>query len=96
MFISFEGLDLCGKTTQATLLVNKLKALGNNVLFLREPGGTYISEKIREILLDLRHAEMTTKAELFLFSAARTQLVNEIIRPALQQGTIVICDRFFD
>ncbi len=96
MFITFEGIDYSGKTTQATLLVDMLKAQGRPVLFLREPGGTPISEKIREILLDREHGAMTRTAELFLFSAARTQLVHEVIRPALREGTIVVCDRFFD
>ncbi len=96
MFISFEGLDLCGKTTQSHLLVERLTSLGKQVVYLREPGGTAISEKIRDILLDLRHSEMSAKAELFLFSAARTQLVSQVIKPAVQQGKIVICDRFYD
>ena len=96
MFISFEGLDLCGKTTQSNLLVERLTKAGKEVIYLREPGGTLISEKIRDILLDLRHSEMSAKSELFLFSAARTQLVSQVIRPAVQQGKIVICDRFFD
>ncbi len=96
MFISFEGLDFCGKTTQSKLLVERLQSIGKEILYLREPGGTLISEKIRDILLDLRHLEMTPKAELFLFSAARTQLVSQTIRPALAQGKYVVCDRFFD
>ena len=96
MFITFEGLDYSGKTTQATLLVDHLKQIGKQVLFLREPGGTAVSEKIREILLDKKHPEMTQATELFLFSAARAQLVSEIIRPALDEGKVVICDRFYD
>ncbi len=96
MFITFEGLDGCGKTTQATLLVDRLKALGKEVVFLREPGGTAVSEKIRNILLDKQHLELKQKTELFLFSAARTQLVDEVIRPALRGGKAVICDRFYD
>ena len=96
MFITFEGLDYSGKTTQAKLLVERLKQLGKEVVFLREPGGTKISEKIRDILLDKQHLEMNQKAELFLFSAARTQLVSEIIFPALQRKAIVVCDRFHD
>ncbi len=96
MFISFEGIDYSGKTTQARLLVDRLKNSGKRVLFLREPGGTKISEKIREILLDKVHLEMQQKAELFLFSAARTQLVSEVIAPALRNNTIVVCDRFVD
>jgi dTMP kinase len=96
MFITFEGLDQSGKTTQATLLVDKLKQSGSDVLFLREPGGTELSERIREILLANKHTAVALKAELFLFSAARAQLVSQVIRPALQKGTIVICDRFHD
>jgi dTMP kinase len=96
MFITFEGLDSSGKTTQAVLLVRRLEQAGRKVLFLREPGGTAISEKVREILLDNKHGEMSMKAELFLFSAARTQLVSEVIQPALKEGKIVISDRFDD
>lgn len=96
MFITFEGIDYSGKTTQAKLLVDRLNQTGKEVVFLREPGGTKISEKIREILLDKRHLEMNQKAELFLFSAARTQLVSEVILPALQRKAIVVCDRFHD
>jgi dTMP kinase len=96
MFISFEGIDYSGKTTQAKLLVERLKSAGREVLFLREPGGTKISEKIRDILLDKLHLEMQQKAELFLFSAARTQLVSEVIAPALKRNAIVVCDRFYD
>ena len=96
MFITFEGLDCSGKTTQATLLVNRLQKLGKQVVSLREPGGTPISEKIRDLLLDNQHGEMNQKTELLLFSAARTQLVSQVIRPALEQKKIVICDRFYD
>src|ERR1041385_2774923 len=96
MFITFEGLDFSGKTTQANLLVERLKERGKDVVFLREPGGTKISEKIRKILLDKQHLEMNERAELFLFSAARTQLVSEVILPALQRGMIVLCDRYDD
>lgn len=96
MFITFEGIDYSGKSTQAKLLVECLTQRGKEVLFLREPGGTPISEKIREILLDKQNLAMTQKAELFLFSAARTQLVTEIIQPALSSGKCVVCDRFYD
>lgn len=96
MFISFEGIDFSGKTTHAKLLVEFLKERQKPVLFLREPGGTPISEKIREILLDKIHLGMSGVAELFLFSAARAQLVREVIRPALDKKVIVICDRFTD
>ena len=96
MFITFEGLDSSGKSTQAKLLAEELKEEGKQVVFLREPGGTGISEKIRAILLDRDHLEMDQLAELFLFSAARTQLVTEVIQPALSAGMIVLCDRFHD
>ncbi len=96
MFITFEGIDYSGKTTQAKLLVDFLTTRGKEVVFLREPGGTKISEKIREILLDKRNLEMSNRAELFLFSAARTQLVSQVITPALQSGKVVICDRYDD
>lgn len=96
MFISFEGIDCCGKTTQVALLIERLQSLGHRVLLLREPGGTTISEKIREILLDKRNLKMTQISELLLFSASRSQLVNEVIKPALQQRSIVICDRYVD
>jgi dTMP kinase len=96
MFITFEGLDYSGKSSQAKILVDRLKTEGRGVVFLREPGGSAISEKIRDILLDKSYDEMTDEAELFLFSAARTQLVTEVIQPALKGGKIVVCDRFFD
>jgi len=96
MFITFEGIDYSGKSTQANLLVERLQKQGREVVFLREPGGTAISEKIREILLDKQHLELNQIAELFLFSAARTQLVSEVIQPVLKSGKIVICDRFYD
>ena len=96
MFISFEGIDCCGKTTQAKLLIEKLQSQGHHVLFLREPGGTTISEKIRDILLDKKNLKMIQVTELFLFSASRAQLVTEVIKPALQQNKIVISDRYVD
>ncbi len=97
MFITFEGLDFSGKTTQATRFVERVKAdAQGSVLFLREPGGTRISERIREILLDREHLEMSPMAELLLFSASRSQLVQEVILPALGRGETVVCDRFYD
>ena len=96
MFITFEGLDFSGKTTQATLLDQRLEQNGHNVVFLREPGGTNISERIRSILLDRNHASMDQATELLLFSASRAQLVSEVILPALKKGKVVICDRFSD
>src|SRR5260221_8843037 len=96
MFITFEGLDGSGKTTQAALLVERLQAGGSDVVFLREPGGTVVSEKIRDILLDKQHLELSEKAELFLFSAARNQLVGQVICSSLRAGKAVVCDRFYD
>ena len=96
MFITFEGLDFSGKSTQATILVEKLKKTHPVVHFLREPGGTKISERIRDILLDKKNLEMTEAAELFLFSAARAQLVMDVIVPALHRREIVVCDRYYD
>ena len=96
MFITFEGIDFSGKTTQATLLVERLKRSGKEVVFLREPGGTPVSEKIRSILLDKQHLDMNPRAELLLFSAARSQLVRQVILPALEKRSVVVCDRFYD
>jgi dTMP kinase len=96
MFISFEGIDGSGKSTQAKLLVKKLQDENRTVLFLREPGGTEISEQIRNILLNKKNLKMTQIAELFLFSASRAQLVSEVIKPALLDNTVVITDRYVD
>lgn len=96
MFITFEGLDFSGKSTQVRLLSDTLGLKHYRVLVLREPGGTEIGEKIRTILLDKKIVGMTNVAELFLFSASRAQLVEEVIKPALEGGMVVICDRFFD
>ncbi|MEO8167783.1 MAG: dTMP kinase [bacterium] len=95
MFITFEGLDFSGKSTQATLLVKKLQE-AHTVHFIREPGGTPISEKIRSILLDKKNSDMSDSAELLLFSASRSQLVTEVIGPALLRGEFVVCDRYCD
>jgi dTMP kinase len=96
MFITFEGLDGSGKTTQVKLLADRLSRQNQNVLVLREPGGTEVGEKIRAILLDRNIHGMTTVSEFFLFSASRAQLVEEVIRPALAGGIVVLCDRFYD
>lgn len=96
MFITFEGLDFSGKSTQAALLVEKLRKQHRTVHFIREPGGTAISETIRAILLDRTHAEMAPAAEILLFSASRAQLVSEVIRPALRRNDVVVCDRYCD
>lgn len=96
MFISFEGIDFSGKSTQVKLLENYLKAQSKKVKLIREPGGTEISEKIRKILLDKENNHMVMEAEIFLFSASRAQLVREVIRPSLEKGYYVISDRFHD
>ncbi len=97
LFISFEGTEGCGKSTQVKLLANQLTALGYRVRTLREPGGTPIGEEIRHTLKHSQHNHaMTAEAELLLMNASRAQLVREIIRPALAAGEVVVCDRFYD
>jgi dTMP kinase len=96
MLITFEGLDYSGKSTQVQLLSDRLATQDYRVLVLREPGGTEIGEKIRKILLDKANSGMTEASEMFLFSASRSQLVQEVVRPALEGGMIVICDRYYD
>ncbi|MBN1634271.1 MAG: dTMP kinase [Ignavibacteria bacterium] len=96
MFITFEGIDLSGKSTQAELLYIRLKKKNKKVIFVREPGGTVISEKIRKILLDRKNKNMLALTEFLLFSASRHQLTEEIIKPHLKKGYYVICDRYFD
>ena len=96
MFISFEGIDGSGKSTQAKLLVKKLEEENRKVLFLREPGGTEISEQIRNILLNKKNLKMAQITELLLFSASRAQLVSEVIKPALLNNIVVISDRYVD
>ena len=95
ILISFEGIDGAGKTTQIQSLASELKARGYRVSTLREPGGTNISESIRDLLLDARN-QINPVAEALLYAAARAQLVQDIIRPLLAQGTIVLADRFID
>jgi dTMP kinase len=96
MFITLEGPEGGGKTTQAQILVAWLCAQGKDVLAVREPGGTGISDAVRHILLDFGSANMDARAELLLFCASRAQLVSEKIKPHLAQGSIVVCDRFAD
>lgn len=97
VFISFEGSEGCGKSTQIALLESRLREAGKEVLRTREPGGTFIGERIRELLQHTEEAEnMTSEAELLLFAASRAQLVREIVAPALKRGTWVIADRFLD
>lgn len=96
-FISFEGSEGCGKSTQIALLVESLENQGREVLLTREPGGTVVGERIRDLLqYTPEAAAMTSEAELLLFAASRAQLVREVIEPTLQQGKWVIADRFMD
>ena len=96
MFITFEGLDGSGKTTQVRELAAYLRARGQQVLLTREPGGTAIGDQLRDILQDRANSALTPQAELLLFCASRAQIIAEVIRPHLAQGGIVICDRFAD
>src|SRR5574341_627202 len=96
MFITFEGPDGSGKTTQIALLAEHLSGQRFSVLSLREPGATRIGEQIREILHAHANQAMQPHAEVLLYSAARAQIVGEMIRPALEAGTLVLCDRFYD
>ncbi|MFA6216919.1 MAG: dTMP kinase [Candidatus Omnitrophota bacterium] len=95
-FITFEGSEGCGKSTQSKLLAGFLKRKGYDVVYIREPGGTKISEKIRQILLDAKNDAMASSSEMLLYMAARAQIIAEVIKPALLQGKIVIGDRFLD
>ena len=96
LFITFEGIEGCGKTTQAKILVRKLQSLNIPVKLTREPGGTRIGDHIRKILLHPDNTELTPIAELLLYEASRAQHVQEIILPNLQSGIHVICDRYGD
>tara|TARA_B100002051_G_C16700903_1_gene620936 strand:- start:724 stop:1347 length:624 start_codon:yes stop_codon:yes gene_type:complete len=95
-FISFEGIDGSGKTTQIEILKERLSSKGYKVIVLREPGGTLISEKIRKILLAKENSDLSNEAESLLFFASRNQLMREKIIPHLEEGCFVICDRFND
>lgn len=94
LFITVEGIDGSGKSTQIQLIEIFLKEKGYDVLLLREPGGTSIGEKIRSIILDAKNKEMADTTEMLLYAAARAQIVKEIIKPAIEAGKAVICDRF--
>ena len=96
MFITFEGIEGCGKSTQARRLVNRLKDASVPLVFTLEPGGTSVGQGIRRILLDSRNRSLSPLAELLLYEADRVQHVEEIIKPALEHGKWVVCDRFFD
>jgi dTMP kinase len=96
LFVTFEGPEGSGKTTQLHMLASYLRERGEHVLTTREPGGTRIGDRVRAILLDDRHREMLPTTEFLLFSAARAQHVGQVIRPHLEQGGIVLCDRYAD
>ncbi|OFW64685.1 MAG: dTMP kinase [Actinobacteria bacterium RBG_19FT_COMBO_36_27] len=96
LFITFEGLDGSGKTTQMEILNDYLKNRGFDVVTTIEPGGTKIGRKIRKILLDKENHDISPLAETLLFLASRAELVSEVVAPALREGKIILCDRFFD
>ena len=95
-FISLEGGEGAGKSTQNKRIVDWLTSQGKNVVETREPGGTVVSEQIRQVLLDTRNAGLSATAELLMMFAARSQLVTEVILPALEEGKVIVCDRFAD
>lgn len=96
LFVTFEGIDGSGKSTQANALMRRAQDEGYKAVLFREPGGTRISEQIRQILLSTKHSEMDSLTEVMLYSAARAQLTVEMILPGLKENEIVICDRYFD
>lgn len=95
-FITFEGSEGCGKSTQSKLLLDYLAAKGLTARLVREPGGVVISEKVRDILLDRKNTAMNKECETLLYMAARAQLVEEVVIPELAAGTVLVCDRFLD
>ena len=95
-FITFEGIDFCGKTTQARRLASYLRRKGYPVVLLREPGGNRVAEKIRKVLLSRKNSGMTALTELLLYEAARSQLTETVILPALKREQVVVCDRYAD
>lgn len=96
MFITLEGPEGCGKTSQIALLGDFLRQQGHSVVLLREPGGTPIGDQVRAVLLAMKNQEMCTRTEILLFQASRAQLVEQVIRPCLARGDIVLCDRYAD
>lgn len=95
-FITFEGIDGCGKTTQARMLLEHVKNEGGNAVLVREPGGTKISEEVRQVLLSTERSELTNRTEALLMAASRAQLTEELILPNLNDCKIVIADRYLD
>ena len=96
VFITFEGGEGAGKTTHINFLADALRQQGRDVVCVREPGGTAIGEALRSIVLDDAHESMCAETELLIYEAARAQIVNEVIAPALERGSVVLCDRFCD
>lgn len=96
MFVTFEGCEGVGKTTQLIKLKEYLEETGQKAIFVREPGSTSISEKIRQVILDPANTEMSPVTEALLYAAARAQHVKEVIKPALERGDLIICDRYID
>ena len=96
VFVTFEGGDGVGKSTHIRYVANELRLAGREVVCLREPGGTGIGESLRALVLDPDNGEISSEAELLMYEAARAQLVREVIRPALERGAVVLCDRFSD
>lgn len=95
-FITLEGPDGCGKTSQIPALVEFLRTRGVDVLSTREPGGTEIGDQVRQVIMDMRNKGMDARTEILLFQASRVQIVEQVIRPALKAGKVVICDRYAD
>lgn len=96
MFITFEGCEGVGKSTQLAMLKEYMQSTGQKAVYVREPGGTDISEQIRRVILDPSNTDMTAETEALLYAAARAQLVKTVIKPALERGETVICDRYID
>ena len=96
MFITFEGPDGSGKTTQMNMLIPVLESQGADIIRTREPGGTEIGDQIRSVIMDMKNKSMHPRAEILLFCASRAQLVEELIRPSIAAGKIILCDRYAD
>ncbi len=96
LLITLEGCEGCGKSTQIRLLYEKLRSQGEKVFLTREPGGTKVGDQIRTILLDRKNHKLSAVSETLLYMASRSQLVTEVIAPKLEQGTVVLCDRWVD